>query len=134
MSNINSQDNRPLSPHLQVYSWQITMAMSILNRATGIALSVGAVALVAWLVAAASGAEAFEAFNQYMNSVVGGIMACGWIFCLYYHTANGVRHLYWDTGNGFSIESLYRGGYTVIAITAVLTAGTWYLLLAGGAS
>ena len=76
----NSQDNRPLSPHLQVYSWQITMTMSILNRATGVALSVGAVALVAWLVAAASGAEAFDAFNQCMNSVVGGIMACGWIF------------------------------------------------------
>jgi succinate dehydrogenase / fumarate reductase cytochrome b subunit len=130
----NSQDNRPLSPHLQVYSWQITMTMSILHRATGVALSVGAVALVAWLVAAASGAEAFDAFNQGMNSVVGGILACGWVFCLYYHMLNGIRHLFWDAGKGFSMEALYRGGYAVIAVSTVLTAITWYCLLVGGAA
>lgn len=125
---------RPMSPHLQIYKWQITMLMSILHRGTGVVLSIGAIGLVAWLVAVAMGGDAFTHAQACAGSVIGQIFLAGWTFALFYHLCNGVRHLFWDAGKGFSMEGLYKGGYITFAVAILLTAATWAAILLGVAS
>lgn len=116
-----SKRERPLSPHLQVYRWQITMTMSILHRATGVALAVGAFGLVWWLLALASGPEMHADFSEASRSVLGAIVLAGFTFCLVYHFLNGIRHLLWDTGWGLDIPKLYATGWTVLVLATVGT-------------
>ena len=118
-------DNRPLSPHLQVYRWQWTMAYSILHRATGIALSVGTVLLVWWLIALATGPEAFETVQGVLGSWIGRLALFGWTFAMFYHLANGIRHLVWDAGYGFDLDVAAMTGHAVPLSAAVLTILTW---------
>ena len=108
---------RPLSPHLQIY----------LHRATGILLSAGALLLVWWLVAAAAGPESYDTFSAVAGSVLGRILLFGWTLSLFYHLANGIRHLWWDTGRGLDLPSVYRSGYAVLAFTAVASLAAWIL-------
>jgi len=117
---------RPLSPHLQVYRWQITMTMSILHRATGIALGAGGILLAWWLVAAALGGQAYAGFVECVSSPLGLVALFGFSFCFVYHLFNGLRHLLWDVGYGYDIPTLYKTGWTVIALTAVTTLGLWW--------
>ncbi len=117
-----TQAERPLSPHLQIYKWQLTMVMSILHRATGLALSFGAIFLVWWLAAAASGDAAFASAQWFFGSWLGLIFLLGWCFSFFYHLCNGIRHLAWDAGSGFAIPTAYRSGYAVVAASLVLTA------------
>jgi succinate dehydrogenase / fumarate reductase cytochrome b subunit len=116
---------RPLSPHLQVYRWQLTSTLSILHRAAGIALAGGTVLWVWWLVALAAGPEAFAQVSVVLGSVLGRIVLFGWTICFFYHFANGIRHLWWDTGRGLELPSVYRSGWTVIAFTAVASIAAW---------
>jgi succinate dehydrogenase / fumarate reductase, cytochrome b subunit len=116
-----TQAERPLSPHLQIYKWQLPMAMSILHRATGLALAGGTIFLVWWLVAAAGGEQAFVAADWFFGSWLGLIFLFGWCFCFFYHLCNGIRHLAWDAGYGFEIPTAYASGYAVIAAAIVLT-------------
>ena len=125
--------NRPLSPHLQVYRWQITMLMSILHRATGIALVVGAFGLAWWLLAAAAGGEAYASAAACLASPLGKLALFGFSLCLVYHLLNGIRHLLWDMGWGFELPKVYATGYTVFALGAVVTALIWYVGLRGAA-
>jgi succinate dehydrogenase / fumarate reductase cytochrome b subunit len=118
-------DPRPLSPHLQVYRWQLTSVLSILHRATGVALSVGTILLVWWLVAAAEGPEAYAQVQGFLGSWVGLVLLFGWTIALYYHLCNGLRHLWWDTGRGLELRSVYAGGWAVLAATVVLTLLSW---------
>ncbi|MBM3548438.1 MAG: succinate dehydrogenase, cytochrome b556 subunit [Alphaproteobacteria bacterium] len=122
---------RPLSPHLQVYRWQITMAMSIAHRATGIALSGGAVALVFWLLALANGPDAFEVAQAIAGSWLGYLCLFGWTFCLFYHLANGIRHLVWDMGYGFEIKQFYASGWLTVVVALGLTVLAWIAGLYG---
>ncbi len=124
-----THDKRPLSPHLQIYRWQITMLMSILHRGSGILLSLGAIFLVYWLVMLAMGGQAYETTRAQLASVPG--QACLLVFCaaLYYHLCNGIRHLAWDAGAGFEMQTVRRSGWAVFIATVVLTGATW--LLAG---
>ncbi|MGA9852349.1 MAG: succinate dehydrogenase, cytochrome b556 subunit [Gammaproteobacteria bacterium] len=115
-------DNRPLSPHLGIYRWQITMTMSIVHRATGIWLALGTVALVYWLIAVAAGPDAYAVAQALFGSWIGQILMWTWTFCLFYHLCNGIRHLFWDAGQGFEIRTLYISGYTVWVIALALTA------------
>jgi succinate dehydrogenase / fumarate reductase cytochrome b subunit len=117
--------NRPLSPHLQVYQPQLTAVLSITHRVTGVALGVGAIVLVWWLVAAATGPEAYDNARDFLGSWIGLVLLLGWTFSLFYHLANGIRHLMWDTGYGLDLESAYRSGYAVLAATVALTALAW---------
>ena len=118
---------RPLSPHLQVYKPQITMVMSILHRITGVVLAVGSLLFVAWLVAVAGGADAFELARAALASVPGQIVLFGLSACLVYHFLNGIRHLAWDAGHGFEIPKFYASGYAVAVLTVLLTGGLWYV-------
>ena len=126
---------RPLSPHLQVYRWQITMVMSILHRSTGVALAVGAFGIVWWLLAVAAGPEALADFNACAGSLLGQIALAGFSVCLVFHFFNGIRHLLWDIGWGFEIPQFTASGWTVAALTVIFTAGIWFMALrAGGAA
>src|ERR1700749_3175486 len=88
--------DRPMSPHLQVWRWHVTMATSILHRATGMALYVGVLILAGWVVALASGAPAFDAYGALLASPIGLLVLFGLTVAFLYHLANGVRHLFWD--------------------------------------
>jgi succinate dehydrogenase / fumarate reductase cytochrome b subunit len=130
---MSSQD-RPLSPHLQVYRPQITSVMSILHRLTGIALAVGTLLLVWWLVAAAAGPESFATAQGFIGSILGRILLFGWSWALFYHLCNGIRHLAWDAGWGFELKTVYRSGWLAVAASAGLTLIAWafgYAMLGG---
>jgi succinate dehydrogenase / fumarate reductase, cytochrome b subunit len=116
---------RPLSPHLQIYRWQLTSVMSILHRFSGVALSLGAILLVWWLVAAATGPEAYEYVQAFLGSWLGRVLLFGWSVSLFYHLCNGIRHLWWDTARGMELRSVYAGGWAVLAMTLVLTVIAW---------
>jgi succinate dehydrogenase / fumarate reductase cytochrome b subunit len=121
---------RPLSPHLQVYRPQITSVLSITHRATGVALAVGTLMLTCWLIAAASGNAAFSAVSAFLGSPLGMLMLFGWSVALFYHLANGIRHLFWDAGYGFDLATAEKSGYFVLAFTAVATLLAWFVGLA----
>ena len=117
--------DRPISPHLQVYRWQLTSVLSILHRAAGIVLSAGAILLVWWLVAAASGPDAYDGVANFLGSWIGLLLLFGWTSALFYHLCNGIRHLVWDTGQALDLKSTYLGGWLVLGGTAVLTVVSW---------
>ena len=127
MTSQNRPQNRPLSPHLQVYRPQITSVLSILHRFTGIALVVGTLLLVYWLVATASGAGAYEVAQGLIGSIIGRLMLFGWTFALFYHLCNGIRHLCWDAGWGLELKEATFTGWLVVIASLVLTLGSWVL-------
>ena len=120
-----SSNERPLSPHVGVYAWQISNTLSILHRATGVMLSLGAVALVGWLVSIVAGPAAYASVNGFFASPIGALMLFGWTFCFFYHLANGIRHLFWDSGRGFDKQRARQSGWLVVGIAVVLTLGVW---------
>ena len=115
--------DRPLSPHLQIYRWQLTSVLSILHRATGVALSVGTILLVWWLVPPLpTGPKPMTAVQDFLGSWIGLLLLFGWSLSLFYHLCNGIRHLVWDTGHALDLKSdLYRRLGRSSAATAVLT-------------
>ncbi len=125
MSAANRPVHRPLSPHLQVYRPQLTSVLSILHRATGIALSVGALYLATWVIFAAASPKTYAMFQSFNMSIVGRIVLGGWLFCAFYHLANGIRHLFWDAGYGFELKDAYRSGWIVVAVSAIATVVSW---------
>ncbi len=124
-------DQRPLSPHIQVYRWQLTSVMSILHRASGIWLSVGTILLMWWLVAAASGPDSYLAVQHFWASWIGRVLLFGWTAALFYHLCNGIRHLWWDTVHGLDLRGVYASGWAVVAAAAALTVIAWIAGLAG---
>ena len=127
-----TQRERPLSPHLQVYRWQITMTMSILHRATGCALAAGAFLFAWWLVAVAMGPDAYATFTECLRSPLGLVALFGFSLALVYHTYNGIRHLLWDIGYGYEIPKFYATGWAVTALTLVTTLAVWFVGWTGG--
>jgi succinate dehydrogenase / fumarate reductase cytochrome b subunit len=127
-----AQADRPLSPHLQIYRWYLTMALSIGHRASGVALAFGLVLLAWWLLALASGPEAYATLSWAKDSWLGSLVLFGYTFVLFYHLANGIRHLVWDAGYGFDITVAYRSGLAVLIASGTLTLLTWLVLLLAG--
>jgi succinate dehydrogenase / fumarate reductase cytochrome b subunit len=117
--------NRPLSPHLQVYRWPLNMATSILHRATGIALAVGTLMLVWWLVALVRGPETYDAYQQVIGSFIGRLFLFGWTWALFFHLCNGIRHLFWDAGLGFERNQYSATGWIVLVGASLLTLAVW---------
>jgi succinate dehydrogenase / fumarate reductase cytochrome b subunit len=122
-------DKRPMSPHLQVWKWHVTMLGSILHRATGVANYMGAFLVTAWLFAAASGPELYGEFEALAGSIVGQVILFGFTLSIVYHALNGVRHLIWDAGHGFAPRVASFTGYLVILLAILGAAAIW--LLAG---
>lgn len=120
MADVN-RGNRPLSPHLSIYRPYLSMVMSILHRITGVAMALGAVLIAWWFLAAATGPEYFALADGLLTSWLGLLVLLGMLVSLSYHLANGVRHLWWDTGAGFSLDRVRASGLAVLGATAVLT-------------
>lgn len=116
---------RPLSPYW-IYRWEITMWLSSLHRITGLLLSLGAAALAAWLIALASGPEAFATAAAIVGAGWFKVPLVGWTFCFFFHLANGVRHLTWDAGYGFDPKRIRASGRLVIVVTILATAAFSY--------
>ncbi|HEY5346708.1 MAG TPA: succinate dehydrogenase, cytochrome b556 subunit [Rhizomicrobium sp.] len=127
------QRPRPLSPHITIYRWPVTMATSITHRATGIALSAGTVVLAWWLIAVSNGPEALQDFMALAASPVGLAVLFGFTWSLAFHLLNGIRHLAWDLGYGFSKPVAHKSGVLVFAASLVLAAGIFALALSGHA-
>ena len=127
-----ARSERPLSPHLQVYRWYFTMALSIGHRVTGVGLALGLVLLTWWLLALASGPDAFATVQAVMHSWIGVLVLFIYTFVLFYHLANGVRHLAWDAGYGFELPVAISSGVAVLGAAGVLTIVLWIALAIAG--
>jgi len=129
---------RPLSPYMQYINAQTihTMGFSILHRMTGLALTVGSVLLVYWLVAAASGPTRYAEAQAFFSSVWVQVAIAAWVFSFCYHFLNGIRHLVWDTGRGFDLTVSRNSGYSVFAASIALTVLLCFLFMVriGGAA
>lgn len=125
---------RPLSPHLQIYKWQVQMMTSILHRATGIALAVGTLLVLWGLVSLAAGEDSFNQFKTCVGSPIGRVLLFGWSWSLFYHLCNGIRHLVQDAGAGYAIPHFVRSSWLSIVGSLVLTVLVWGYVLTGGAA
>lgn len=122
-------DKRPMSPHMQVWKWHLTMAGSILHRFTGIGNYVGAFVIVAWLFATAYGPDLYEPLAGLVGTIWGQLILFGFALSVSYHLLNGVRHLFLDAGKGFAPKFASFTSGVVIVLSVVLAVGVW--LLAG---
>ena len=120
---------RPVSPHLQIYSPLINMVMSIVHRITGVALYFGTLLLAFWLVSAASGPQAFAYASWLFSTPVGLLILFGYTWALFHHMLSGVRHLIWDTGNGFDIATVDRLCWISLVGSVSLTGLVWAIVL-----
>ena len=117
--------NRPLSPHLQIYSPQLTSVLSFAHRLSGLTLGLYSIALVAWLIAAAAGSEPYSVALGFVGSSVGQIVLVAGTWCFFLHLCGGIRHLFWDAGRGLELRSIYLSGWAVMITSTVLTAMAW---------
>ncbi len=124
-----AQGQRPLSPHVQIYGWHFTMIVSILNRITGQGLAIGTVLFTWWLTSLAAGPESFATVQAVMHNFFGGLILFCYTAALFFHAASGIRHLIWDAGHGFELETAKKSGGFVLVATAVLTIAFWLLVL-----
>jgi len=119
------ENKRPLSPHLGIYSWQVSNTLSILHRMTGVALSLGALALVAWVISISLGEDAYNAVTAILSGPVGMLLLFGFSASFFYHMVNGIRHLFWDAGYGFEKNFARRSGWAALAVAVLLTLIFW---------
>ena len=117
---------RPLSPHLQIYHWSVTMVTSITHRITGVALYVGIVFIAWWLVAASMGPEAYEPFLAAAAHPIGQIVLFGFTWAAAYHLLNGIRHLAWDIGYGFLPKDAMWSGVAVVVLSIIAAVGVFF--------
>jgi succinate dehydrogenase / fumarate reductase, cytochrome b subunit len=129
-----TKHQRPLSPFL-LYRWQYTMALSFLHRATGCVLSAGLLLFIYWLIAAASGADAYASAQEFFAHPLIKAALVGFSFAFFYHLLNGVRHLSWDAGHGFEKKVARLSGWIAFLGGIVLTVAFWLIIgsrLGGG--
>lgn len=120
---------RPLSPHLQIYAPLINMVMSIVHRITGAALYFGTLLLAAWLIAAASGPDAYAMVSGLMGHPVGLVILAGYTWALIHHAIGGIRHFVWDLGYGFKLGTVDFMCWMSIATSLASTAAIWFFIL-----
>ena len=121
-------NNRPLSPHLDIYQYQITWTVSIMHRITGVAMTLGLILIVAWLVAAAFSPELFSLIDGVLRSWIGMIIIFGSLWAFWFHFLNGIRHLFWDLGYGFNLSTVWRSGWVVVLGSIILTIFSFLIL------
>jgi succinate dehydrogenase / fumarate reductase cytochrome b subunit len=121
-------NNRPLSPHLDIYQYQITWTVSIMHRITGVAMTLGLILIVAWLVAAAFSPGLFSLIDGVLRSWIGMIIIFGSLWAFWFHFLNGIRHLFWDLGYGFNLSTVWRSGWVVVLGSIILTIFSFLIL------
>ena len=119
--------DRPMSPHVSVWRWHVTMATSILHRATGVALYVGVLVLAGWVAALAGGAGSYDGYMRLLGSPLGLLVLFGLTVSFLYHLANGIRHLFWDTGKGFEPKTADMSGWAAIVFGVVAAVLIWII-------
>jgi succinate dehydrogenase cytochrome b subunit len=129
MRNSPIERDRPQSPNIQIYRPQLTSVLSIANRISGIGLSIAAFGLVAWLTAAAEGPQVYSVARSALISLAGRILLFGVTFAFFLHLCGGIRHLIWDAGYGFDLQTIYGSGWAVVAASLALTLATWIAAL-----
>jgi len=117
---------RPLSPHLQIYKPQISSAMSIFHRITGVGLALGLPVFVAWLVALAGGNSSYAVFNKLIHTCIGQIMLLGWTWAFFYHFCCGIRHLLWDAGLFLNLKGMHTTGRIALGCSILFTIVVWF--------
>lgn len=122
-------ENRPLSPHLSIYRWQISNTLSILHRLTGFGLALGLIPFALWLWGAAYSPELFKCLVEMFSTLFGQLCLFGWTVAFYYHLGNGIRHLNWDLGYGFELEEMKTSGQLVVVFAICTSIFTWALIL-----
>ena len=127
MSQQSAQRTRPLSPHLQIYRWPVTMATSIAHRVTGIALAAGMILLAWWLIAAATSPGSYHVFAASAANPFGQIVLFGFVWSLTFHLFNGIRHLSWDIGLGFEVRTANSSGVAVAVLSIFATVAVFLL-------
>lgn len=127
MAGTQGESGRPLSPHLQIYRPMLTMMMSIVHRMTGAALYLGTALLAWWLIAAASGPEAFATVQWFMGSIIGRLILLGYTWALIHHMLGGMRHLVWDTGRGFDLKTIEIMARMTLGGSIALTIVVWVI-------
>ena len=133
MGSIPRKRERPLSPNIQIYRPQLTSVLSIANRITGVVLTGCGFILVIWLVAAASGPDAYSQFQRIVGSWPGLLLLLAATFAFFLHLCGGIRHLIWDSVRAFELKQIYASGWTVVAASLVLTLLSWVvgMIIAG---
>lgn len=130
------QKERPLSPHLMIYKPQLTSMLSILHRATGVFLFIGTPLLIYWLWSISEGPAVYQNLQSMLAHPIAQLILLGWVFALFYHLCNGIRHLFWDVGRGYELDSLYASGKFVVIAALLMTATTAFVAMSstGGLS
>ena len=120
------QDNKsPLSPHLQIYKWQISSLLSITHRISGVINLVALILIFFWLIVLSFGETNYELFLLTINSFFGKFILIGFTWSMSFHLMSGIRHLAWDLGYGFEIKTANISGIIVIISSLVLTIMFW---------
>lgn len=130
MTQHNTKDKRPLSPHLGIYKPQISSTLSIMHRASGIFNFIGLSVLVWWIVSVTfSTANPMEGIMwNFFTTGFGNLILIGWSFSLFFHFCTGIRHLFWDMGMGFSVSTMNKTGWLAIVMATFLTMLTWFII------
>ncbi len=124
---------RPLSPHTTIWRWHLTMATSILHRASGCALYGGGLILAVWAMTLAAGPEAYATFKAVMGSFPGKIVMFALTLATFYHLAKGIQHLIWDAGHGYNLKTATMGAIATIAFAVAATLAVWIIAAMTGA-
>ena len=134
MAGAPSPQNRPIAPHVSIWRWHVTMASSIIHRATGVGLYGAALILALWLMAAAAGPEMYEPLMALLMSPLGQIAMYLVVAALAFHLANGIRHVVFDTGAGLNPADADLSAWFAILFAFAVPIGLWALLTFGGLS
>lgn len=118
---------RPLSPHIQVHRWPLSMALSIAHRVTGVGLGIGTMLMTGWLATAASSEQGFERYQAFLGSAIGMFLLFCWSLSLMFHFMSGIRHLWMDSGRGFGEKDYEHSGLAVLVGTGGLTVLIWLI-------
>jgi len=122
-----NDSKNPLSPHLQIYRWQISSLLSITHRITGILNLLGLIFISAWISSAGIGENLFEYFSVFLKSFIGKFILIGFTWSISYHLLSGIRHFFWDLGYGYEIKTVNISGVIVIISSLLLTIFLWLI-------
>ena len=122
-----NDSKNPLSPHLQIYRWQISSLISITHRITGILNFLGLIFISAWISSAGISENLFECFSVFLKSFIGRFILIGFTWSIIYHLLSGIRHLFWDLGYGYEIKTANFSGILVILSSLILTIVLWMI-------